>query len=204
MYFTTQKLAAWLDRKAGVLWLTSRDSLFHTVLQSRIDTAALFLDAADNTLFGKAPYDACLCELAANDLGTLGHLYAKIRPLMKDGAEVMFLVPRGRDRSLVASDAELQEAAFPDVDVSEIRFFGSMSSDILRRIYLRASRSFPNRPIFRAVATAAVLIGLAPLVRLANSLASRRDPSIFTAHWTSIVVRLTVRNSRAAGPVKAA
>ena len=40
---------------------------------------------------------------------------------------------------------------------------------------------------------AAALIGLAPFVRIANALASRREPSIFTPHWTSAVISFRVK-----------
>jgi hypothetical protein len=199
----TRKLTDWSEKRARILWLTSRDSLFHTMLQNRVDTTALFLDETSNALFGEAPYDACLCELKPDELPTLHQLHARIRPLMKNGGEVLFFVSARRDRSLCAADMTLCET-FPDVDMSEIRFLGSTVSEIFRRIYLRASHSFPGRPIFRAVATGAALIGLAPAVRLANALASRRDPSIFTPRWTSIVVRFVVRKgpaTRPAGPL---
>jgi hypothetical protein len=199
----TRKLTDWSEKSARILWLTSRDSLFHTMLQNRVDTTTLFLDETSNELFGEAPYDACLCELKPDELPTLHQLHARIRPLMKNGGEVLFFVSARRDRSLGAADMTLCET-FPDVDMSEIRFLGSTASEIFRRIYLRASHSFPGRPIFRAVATGAALIGLAPAVRLANALASRRDPSIFTPRWTSIVVRFAVRKgpaTRPAGPL---
>ena len=67
------------------------------------------------------------------------------------------------------------------------------ATEILRRFYLRASNSFPNRPLYRAVATGGVLIGLAPFVRLANALGFRREPLIWTPGWTSLVISFTVR-----------
>jgi hypothetical protein len=200
--YVTHKIAGWNGKRARVLWLTSRDSLFHTMLQKRIDTAALFLAEPNTTLFAEAPYDACLCELTADELATLNDLYARIRPIVKNAGEVLFFVSGKRNRLLAASDVALCETAFPDVDMSEIRFFGSAVSEMLRRTYLRASRSFPNRPICRAVATGAVLIGLAPVVRAVNAIVSRRDPLIFASHWTTIVVRFTVKKGatpRAAG-----
>ena len=180
--YVTHKIAGWNANRARVLWLTARDSLFHTMLQKRIDTAALFLAEPNTTLFADAPYDACLCEVTADELATLNDLYVRIRPIVKDGGEVLFFVSGKRNRLLAASDVALCETAFPDVDVSEVRFFGSAASEMLRKAYLRASRSFPNRPVSRAVATGAVLIGLAPVVRAVNALMSRRDPLIFAPH----------------------
>jgi hypothetical protein len=192
-----KQLAEWKKNGARVLWLTSRDSLFHSVLRDRLDTAALFLEDPAACLFA-APYDACLCELAVDELVNLSRLYAKIRPLILDGGKVVFLVAN-RDRSVAPSDMALCQTALPDVDVSEIRFYGSAATDMLRRLYLRASNSFANRPLSRVLATGAVLIGLAPFVRLANALASRRDPTLVTSHWTSLVVSFTVRKASAAG-----
>jgi hypothetical protein len=192
-----KQLAEWKKNGASVLWLTSRDSLFHSVLRNRLDTAALFLEDPAACLFA-APYDACLCELAVDELVNLSRLYAKIRPLIQDGGKVVFLVAN-RDRSVAPGDMALCQTAFPDVDVSEIRFHGSAVTDMLRRFYLRASNSFPNRPLSRVLATGAVLIGLAPFVRLANALASRHDPTLLTPHWTSLVISFAIRKGSAAG-----
>jgi hypothetical protein len=195
--WVNRELAAWKKRGARILWLTSRDSLFHSVLRDRLDTAALFLEEAGESLFA-APYDACLCELAVDELVNLNRLYAKIRPLMRDGGKVVFLVAN-RDRSIAPNDMALCQTALPDVDVSEIRFYGSAATDIMRRLYLRASNSFPNRPLSRVMATGAVLIGLAPFVRLANALASRRDPTLRAPRWTSLIATFLVRKGAAAG-----
>jgi hypothetical protein len=195
--WVNQELAEWKKKGAGILWLTSRDSLFHSVLRDRLDTAALFLEDTGESLFA-APYDACLCELAVDELVNLNRLYAKIRPLMREGGKVVFLVAK-RDRSIAPNDMALCQTALPDVDVSEIRFYGSAATDMLRRFYLRASNSFPNRPFSRVLATGAVLIGLAPFVRLANALAARRDPTLLTPRWTSLVVSFVIRKGSAAG-----
>jgi hypothetical protein len=192
-HYVNQRLADWARQSARILWLTSRDSLFHSVLRNRVDTAALVLDEADHSLSAGAPYDACLCELTSDELATLNRFYGKIRSLMNDDGEVIFLVSGRRGRGFAADDLGLCQTAFPAIDISEIRFFGSAASGIFRRLYVRASNSFANRPLSRVLATAAVLIGLAPFVRLANALASRRDQAIFTPHWTSLVVRFTVR-----------
>src|SRR5262249_22320144 len=72
----------------------------------------------------------------------------------------------------------------------------------LRRLYLRASNSFANRPLYRAVTTATVLIALAPLVRLANALAARRDSAIFSQAATSMMVRFAIKGG-APAPVPA-
>jgi len=194
--WVNQELADWKKKNAHILWLTSRDSLFHSVLRDRLDTAALFLEDAGESLFA-APYDACLCELAVDELVNLNRLYAKIRPLMQDGGKVVFLVAN-RDRSIAPHDMALCQTALPDVDVSEIRFYGSAATGMLRRFYLGASNSFPNRPLSRVLATGAVLIGLAPFVRLANAFASRRDPTLLTLRWTSLVVSFVIRKGSAA------
>jgi hypothetical protein len=185
------RVTEWKRQGASILWLTSGDSLFHRMLHDRRDPAVLFLDQASSSVFADAPYDACLCEVTIDELATLNRLYGRIRPLMRNGAEVLFLVSGSSGRWLSASDATLQ-SAFPDVDVSDVGFFGSGATDALRRLYLRTSKTLPDRPLLRAIATGAVLIGLAPLVRIANALAAKRDPSIFTPRWSSAVIRFQV------------
>jgi hypothetical protein len=201
-HYIVQKVSQWKKAAARTLWLTSRHSLFHTMLEGRHDTSILFLDGSNISLLAGAPYEACLCELTIDELATLNRLYAKIRPLMRPGGEVIFLVSAQRSRLLAVDEVDLCRTAFPDVDISEIHFFGFGFSKVLRRLYLRASNSFANRPLYRAVTTAAVLIALAPLVRLANALAARRDSSIFSQAATSIVVRFAIK-SRAVAAVAA-
>jgi len=201
-HYAVQKIREWKNKGARTLWLTSRHSLFHTVLEGRHDTSILFLDGSNVSLVAGAPYDACLCELTIDELATLNRIYAKIRPLMRPDGEAVFLVSAQRSRFLAADDVDLCRTAFPDLDVSQIHFFGSVFSKPLRRLYLRASNSFANRPLYRAVTTAAVLIALAPLVRLANALAARRDSSIFSQAATSIMVRFAVKG-RAPAPIPA-
>src|SRR5262245_8685231 len=123
-HYAVEKVKEWKSKAARILWLTSRHSLFHVVLERRRDTAILFLDGFNESLFAEAPYDACLCELTIDELATLNRLYAEIRPLMRDGGEAIFLVSAQRDRLLGADDVDLCRTAFPDVDVSDIQFFG--------------------------------------------------------------------------------
>jgi hypothetical protein len=66
--------------------------------------------------------------------------------------------------------------------------FAMTTGSRLRRSYLRASTSFQGRPLTRGVLTAGALLALAPLARLANSVTSRRDPSIFEGTWTSLMM----------------
>jgi hypothetical protein len=192
-WFVNQRIATWTARSVRVLWITSRDSLFHGVLSGRIDTATLFLDDSNESLLAGAPYDACFCELAPDELARLRGIYARIRPLVSNGGEVVVLVSTRQGGMLTGGDMGLCQEAFPAVDISDIRFFGSAASEMLRRAYLRASNSFPGRPLYRVLATGCVLIGLAPFVRLANALGSRRDPTFRTSRWTSLAIGFTVR-----------
>jgi hypothetical protein len=198
--WTTHEVKRWKNLGARILWLTSRDSLFHRLLRDRVDPAVLFLDQPDGCLLDSAYYDACLCELSLDELASLNRLYAKIRPLIPDGGKILFVVAAKGGRLLSATDMALCQDAFPDADVSEIRFFGSAATDLLRRCYLLASTSLPNRPLSRVILTAAVLVALAPLVRVVNALASRRDPRIFTSRWTTLAISFTVKKERLAGP----
>jgi len=194
----TGEIDAWRESRARILWLTSRDSLFHTLLQNRVDPAALFLSDSLGILFDSSLYDACLCELMLDEAPNINRLYAKIRPLMRDGGKVAFLVGM-REELASTSDIVLYQTAFPDIDVSEIRFYGSAATKVLRRWYLNTSTSFFDRPLWRAIATGAVLIGLAPFARIANALASRRDPSVFAPRWTTAIIQFTVKKGVAVG-----
>lgn len=188
-----EKIMKW--RKSGkqnILWLSSSDSLLlHRLLERRIEPRALLGDV-HGPLLGAAPYNACICELTVDELSNVDRLYAELRPLMQDGAEVVVSVVRsgiGSDRGVFPNSP----TGFPRVDISEVHFFGTAGSGRLRELYMRASRSFPNRPLARALITGASLIVLAPLVRIVNARASRRATSIFSPNWTSLMIEFTVK-----------
>jgi hypothetical protein len=211
--FPARKLAEW--RAAGVkrvLWLTSGDSFFRSLLHDRVDPAGLLLM---NATEGPASqlYDACFCELTVDEFLDLQPLYARIRPLVKDGGEILVWVFNKHMREIKASDIALFDSVFPDVDTSTLRFQGSQTLAIMRGIFLNASVSFPNQPILRQITAAAALIAFAPFVRLVNAQAGARNPMLFLKNWTSLVlefkkhtraprVQAQPAKAQAAGPKK--
>src|SRR5262249_49489388 len=56
-HYIVQKISQWKQTAARTLWLTSRHSLFHTLLAGRHDTSILFLDGSNVSLLTGAPYD---------------------------------------------------------------------------------------------------------------------------------------------------
>lgn len=189
----TTKIAAW--RRAGernILWMNSGGSVLHRLLGGRIEPAAFLAGKGRSALLAAAPYHACICELTLNELSLLNQLYAELRPLLKDGAHVVFSVIK-HDNLLDGAEMLLERTQFPATDISEIHFFGTAATGFLRTLYLRAVRSLQKHPVLRALTVSAVLIGLAPLVRLANGRAAARDASIFSPSWTSLAVEFTVK-----------
>jgi len=187
-----EHIAAWKQRQVRILWLASDDSMFHKQLRNRIDPAAILLDIRD-AVGDYGPYDACLCELTIDELADLRNYYIRLRPLMADGAEVVVYVFNKNLRTLQSNDASFYEQALPDMDLSEIRFFGSPATAAYRRLYLLALDSSPIRPVLRGLLTALALIVFAPVVRLANALAARRNPEIFSPTWTSLVINFRIK-----------
>jgi hypothetical protein len=187
----TAKLEQWeASGKSRLLWLSSGDSLFHRKLEDRHDPLSLLMETAPPDT--DRQYDACLCELRPEDLPSLRRLYDRIRPLIREGGEIVVYVFNKSDTQLRADDLAFCDGALPDRDRSTICFFGSATTAALRRLFLRASTSMQGRPLTRGILTAGVLVTLAPLVRLANSVANRRDTSIFAGTWTSLMMVFTV------------
>ena len=192
------KIAAWRESaSSNILWLSASDSLFQRLLDGRVDPAALLVTNIRGSFVDKAPYGACLCELPFDDLSNLDRLYAAIRPLIKDGGQILVSVVN-KNNMFAGEELVLGRAAFPSVDLSAIHFFGTAMTGLLRAIYMRASNSFPTRPIARALTVSAVLILLAPIVRLANARAAARDSAIFSRTWTSLTFEFTVKRGPAA------
>lgn len=188
------KLAEWqASGKSRVLWLCSGDSFFHRKLENRIDPMSLLVDTeAVKTLGSVQRYDACLCELRADELPSLRELHDRIRPMLGEGCELVVYVYNKDDTVLRANDLAFCDRALPDVDRSAIYFSGSRPASLLRRLYFKASQSFQGNPLARGALTAVVLLSLAPFVWLANTMAARRDPSTYTGAWTSLMLVFTI------------
>ncbi|MBS0534408.1 MAG: hypothetical protein JSR72_10160 [Proteobacteria bacterium] len=196
------KIRGWREKDAKVLWIASHDSLFYRAVSDRVDPAALFFSSPTEALRTPEAYDACLCELSVDDFASYREYYERIRPLMKNGGEVVAFVIRRNERTISNKDLGLCESALPDVDISRIRFFGSLTTGLFRRLFLSAATSFPNRPMMRNLWSALVLVGLAPWVRLGNHVGSK-DDSIYHASWTSLALESKVVREQGQAPVQA-
>jgi hypothetical protein len=186
------RLSAW--RQGGrdrVLWLSSKDSFFHSLLTERTDATRLLLKQRNYP--EDMPYDACLCELSPTEISNLPALYAKIRLLVRDGAEVLFYVYKRGPMPLRANPFAAYEELFPAIDVSTIRFHGNTLTCLIRNLFIKWSGRFAHFPAARAVIAGITLLALAPLAWLANRQADGRDATIFTPTWTSTVVHFVVR-----------
>jgi hypothetical protein len=190
------RIAAWRDAgEQRILWVSSSDSLLRRILGGRVEPAALLAAKIRGSILERAPYDACVCELTLNELSDLDRLYAKIRPLIKGSGHIVVNVVK---KNIVFEGAELvlENTVFPSVDISEIHFFGTATTGLLRMLYMRASSSFQTHPIARALVVSALLFLLAPIVGLANARATRRDSTIFAPTWTSLMIEFTVKRAR--------
>jgi hypothetical protein len=195
------RLSAW--RQAGrdrVLWLSSKDSFFHSLLTDRSDATRLLLKQPDHPSGEDISYDGCLCELSPTEIANLPALYAKIRPLVRDGAEILFYVYRRGPMPLRINPFEAYEELFPAIDVSMIRFHGNTVTCLIRNLFIKCSQLFAHIPAARAASAGMTLIVLAPFAWLANRLADRRDAMVYTPTWTSTVLHFLVRKKTEAGP----
>jgi hypothetical protein len=151
------------------------------------------LKQRDQSSIEDMPYDACLCELSPTEIWNLPALYAKIRPLVRDRAEILFYVYKRGPLPLRANPFEAYEELFPAIDVSTIRFHGNTLTCLIRNLFIECSQLFAHIPAARAAVAGITLVALAPLAWLANRQANRRDATIFTPTWTSTVVHFVVR-----------
>jgi hypothetical protein len=116
----------WEANGARVLWLSAVDSFFHSRLENRVDPLSLLVRTGSAPLApGAAPYDACLCELRFEDLPSLRELYVRLRPMLRDGGDIVVYVFNESGAKLKANDITFCDSALPDVDQSVILFFGS-------------------------------------------------------------------------------
>src|SRR5262249_30904772 len=188
------RLSAWCQAgRDRILWLSSKDSFFHSLLTERSDATRLLLKQPDHPSIEDTPFDACLCELSRTEISNLPALYAKIRPLVSDGAEILFYVYKRGPMPLRANPFEAYEELFPAIDVSTIRFHRNTMTALIRNLFIKCSGLFPHIPAARGVVVGVTLVLLAPFAWLANRQADRRDATIFTPTWTSAVIHFVVR-----------
>ena len=179
-----------------ILWISSVNSLFDAEVAPRINPTTLLMSELSGSPSESLLYDACVCELSLSELLYLRRLYAKIRPLIRDGGKIVVSV-RATKGVFDGATTVLQEADYPDLDISEICFYGTAVIALARKLAIPALRPIPTRPIVRATIVASLVL-LAPLIWFANTHAARRDPSKFRATWTSLLIKFVVRRGQAA------
>lgn len=177
----------------NLLWIASAESVLDPLLGNRVTPAAILADEP-NAFLRNGSYDGCICHLTVEEFLKLDVLYAKVRPLIKEGGQVVVYV--FKTANLFDSvDLLLARMNFPDVDISKIKFFGSVATTFFRLLHMKASQSFPKNPVARALMISVALILMAPAVRLANARAGRRDTAIFTPVWTSLQSEFVVQRA---------
>jgi hypothetical protein len=191
-----QAVTAWGPAgEQNILWISSTPSLLHSRLGGkRVDLAKVLSADFGAAIERAAPYDTCICDLTLRELLNIDRLYANVRPLVKDGGHILVYVAK-RGKVFEGAHLVLQGVVFPSVDVSQIHFWGDAATWLLAMLYLRASRFLQSMPIVRALAVGATLLLLAPVVRLANARAARRDSTSFISTWRSLTIEFTVRRA---------
>jgi hypothetical protein len=188
-----RKIAAWEESgKKDILWIKADEWRRSRLSGQWITVAAGY--GVRNRFSRDVPYDGCICELTFDQLPDLKPLYADLRPLIKDGGCVVFETIKSGN-VFTRTELFLNSCNFPDTDISEIHFYGTVTTGLMRALYVRAMRPVPTRPVVRAVSVCALIL-FTPLVRLANARADRRDSAIFHRVWTSLVIQFTVKNAR--------
>jgi len=194
----TEKLAAWHSAgQSNVLWMRAGNLRLLLSRQPSNDAAP----ETPNSFSKNAPYDVCVCELALKEMPELARIYSALRPLMKDGAHVLFSTTK-TGGAFDGAELFLSGCEFPDLDVSAINFRGTALLAPLRALYLPAMRPVTTRPFTRALIICTLIAG-APFVWLANAWAARRDLSIFSSTWTRLTVEFLVKRRHAIVPTLA-
>ena len=187
-----ERIAAW--RRAGaqrILWISSRDSMLYRLLGERVDPSSLL----SNKFNGSGTYDACVCELQLDELSALDRLYSRVRPLIADDGPIVFFVSK-QGNVLDGAELLLERTDFPSTDISAIHFFGTVSTWLLSKAYLRMSELLQRRPVMRGLTATIFLLTFAPLAWCANARAAERDSGIFRPTWTSLVIDFEVKRAR--------
>ena len=163
----------------------------HDWLQRGFKPNSARLPHVEDSTLAALHYELCICELEYNELSKIGQLYQELRPFMKDRGHVIFKTVRSRN---IPGGADLSLGNFPDIDLSEIHFYGTSLTSLLASVGAPALRPVSTRLLVRGL-TICALIASAPLVRLANAHAARRDTAVFSPGWSSLLVEFTVKRS---------
>ena len=200
-YDVAAQLSAWRSSgRTRVLWITSRDLFFRSLLSGPPQSPQLFLKGA-GSLTGESPlHDACLCELSLSELVNLPALYTNIRQVLCDRGEILIYVHTLDENPLRATPLQLYDDLFPSVDASNVRFRGNSTTALIRKLFFKGTRHFAHRPALRVVMAAVTLLALAPFAWVANTLAARRDANKFNPNWTSAVLHFVVKKKPKIAP----
>jgi hypothetical protein len=183
-------------RRSGrtqILWITARDSFFTSLLSGPPHSPQVLLKGASSSVEQDQPYDACLCELSLSELVNLPPLYANIKQILRDRAEIIIYVHTLDDNPLRASPLELYDDFFPAVDISTVRFRGNANTASIRKLFFKGTQHFAHKPWLRRIMAAITLLVLAPVAWRANSRAARLDGSKFASDWTSAILHFVVK-----------
>jgi len=187
-----EQVASWQRSGQRILWLCSRDSLFSSMLKDCRDPASLLMTKRKDQAASGDFFDACLCELSPSALMMLPALHRRIRTLVRNGGKVLVHINNPYSTPVGMGQFAAYEAVFPDVDKSGIRFYGTWLTAQIRKLYLRAARSFPAGSLANGILVGLTLVALAPMAWLANKAAASRDANAFKPNWTSVVLELEV------------
>src|SRR5215831_3922942 len=189
----TAQVVSWQRSGQRILWLSSRDSLFSSILKDRRDPTSLLMTRPTGQTARGTLFDACLCELSPSELTRLPALHQRIRTWVRNGGKVLVHINNPYLTPVGMGQFAAYEAVFPDVDKSAIRFHGTWLTAQIRKLYLRAATAFPAGSLARGISAGLALVALAPMAWLGNRAAAHRDATAFTPNWTSVVLELEVR-----------
>ena len=189
-HVVSQKITAWKGKK--ILLVSTLSAAFADSFQSRVDPSNVLIDSFEGPMLEGAPYDGCLFSLNTQELLDLRKMYEIVRPLVKNGGEIVVHIINLNATILSLNDIHFCDQVLPGEDVSEIHFYGSPSLVQLQRIYQRSASYFTHKPLLRQMFIGATLIALVPFVKIANaSVAS--ESTRYKSVWSSLVINFAVR-----------
>jgi hypothetical protein len=134
--------------------------------------------------------DLCICDLGLDDLLTLRQMLDNLRPRLAQDAKIVVFHQNLSGSNLDSLTYDFTNNTFPLFGRSRVIFSGSLLGAVAARWFHSALYRYNVFRLRGALAFMAVLVGCAPLARLASWWETRRDPEKLPRHCISMVIEI--------------
>lgn len=135
-------------------------------------------------------FDLCFLDVSHGDLLKLRGLIEAIRPLLRPHGRIIAFHAVETGEQLDLHLYELARWGFPIIGTSQVVYSGSLPATIALRLFMVGIRRHDLSGFLGQIGLALTLVATAPLARIGTWIESKRDPSVYPRHCTSMTLEI--------------